>query len=451
MGLGANHQQNPLKRLKQRLTKRLKQHLKQPLGLIFFGGQTQPSPRPQLQPSSWQPSSWQRAIGAIGLAVLLWAIALVGPIAPAVALVDDSATAQRPAEVAAPRSNSFVTAAVNRVGAAVVRIDTERTVTRRVDPFFNDPLFERFFGDEFFRQMPREQRQRIAGQGSGFIIESDGLLLTNAHVVNRADRVTVTLKDGREFDGRVLGADEVTDLAVVKISPGNERLPVAPLGDSDLVQVGDWAIAVGNPLGLDNTVTLGIVSTLKRSSVQVGIPDKRLDFIQTDAAINPGNSGGPLLNDRGEVIGINTAIRADAMGIGFAIPINKVKSILPLLSKGQAVPHPFLGIQMRTLTPDLARKNNSDPNAAIMLPEVSGVLVVNVIPDSPAARGGLRRGDVIVQIDGTGVTSAEQLQGLVERSRVGQALAMTVRRGDRGGNQQLSVRTGQMQDFADDR
>jgi S1-C subfamily serine protease len=353
--------------------------------------------------------------------------------------------------VAAPRSNSFVTAAVNRVGAAVVRIDTERTVTRRVDPFFNDPLFERFFGDEFFRQMPREQRQRIAGQGSGFIIESDGLLLTNAHVVNRADRVTVTLKDGREFDGRVLGADEVTDLAVVKISPGNERLPVAPLGDSDLVQVGDWAIAVGNPLGLDNTVTLGIVSTLKRSSVQVGIPDKRLDFIQTDAAINPGNSGGPLLNDRGEVIGINTAIRADAMGIGFAIPINKVKSILPLLSKGQAVPHPFLGIQMRTLTPDLARKNNSDPNAAIMLPEVSGVLVVNVIPDSPAARGGLRRGDVIVQIDGAVVTSAEQLQGLVERSRVGQALAMTVRRGDRGGNQQLSVRTGQMQDFADDR
>lgn len=417
MGLGANHQQNPLKRLKP----------------------TMP------------PASWQRTIGAIGLAVLLWAIALMGPIAPAVALVEDNATAQRPVEVAAPRSNSFVTAAVNRVGAAVVRIDTERTVTRRVDPFFNDPLFERFFGDEFFRQMPREQRQRIAGQGSGFIIESDGLLLTNAHVVNRADRVTVTLKDGREFDGRVLGADEVTDLAVVKISPGNERLPVAPLGDSDLVQVGDWAIAVGNPLGLDNTVTLGIVSTLKRSSVQVGIPDKRLDFIQTDAAINPGNSGGPLLNDRGEVIGINTAIRADAMGIGFAIPINKVKSILPLLSKGQAVPHPFLGIQMRTLTPDLARKNNSDPNAAIMLPEVSGVLVVNVIPDSPAARGGLRRGDVIVQIDGAVVTSAEQLQGLVERSRVGQALAMTVRRGDRGGNQQLSVRTGQMQDFADDR
>ena len=407
------------------------------------------SPLQGLMGHGWR--GWGRAIGAIGLAVMLWAIGAIGQPPSAIALVDDSTTAQRPPDMAAPRSTSFVTAAVNRVGAAVVRIDTERTVTRRVDPFFNDPVFDRFFGDEFLRQMPREQRQRIAGQGSGFIIEGNGLLLTNAHVVDRADRVTVTLKNGREFDGRVLGVDEVTDLAVVKIDPGNERLPVAPLGNSDAVQVGDWAIAVGNPLGLDNTVTLGIVSTLKRSSVQVGIPDKRLDFIQTDAAINPGNSGGPLLNDQGDVIGINTAIRADAMGIGFAIPIDKVKSILPLLSKGQTVPHPFLGIQMRTLTPDLARKNNADPNAAIPLPEVAGVLVVNVIPESPAARGGLRRGDVIVQIDGAPVSTAEQLQSLVERSRVGQALTMSVRRGDRGSPQQLSVKTGQMQDFASDR
>ncbi|TAD77094.1 MAG: PDZ domain-containing protein [Oscillatoriales cyanobacterium] len=386
-----------------------------------------------------------RAIAISSLVLGVVSLALIWP-APAIALVDE--VAQRPSAPAF--STSFVTAAVNRVGPAVVRIDTERTVTRRVDPFLNDPMFERFFGDEFFRQMPREQRQRIAGQGSGFIIEGNGLLLTNAHVVNRADRVTVTLKDGREFDGRVLGADEVTDLAVVKIDPGREQLPVAPLGNSEAVQVGDWAIAVGNPLGLDNTVTLGIVSTLKRSSVQAGIPDKRLDFIQTDAAINPGNSGGPLLNDRGEVIGINTAIRADAMGIGFAIPIDKVKSILPLLSKGQAVPHPFLGIQMRTLTPELARKNNADPNAAIELPEVNGVLVVNVIPESPAALGGLRRGDAITQIDGAPVTSAEQFQSIVERSRVGQALSLTVQRGDRG-TQKLSVRTGQMQDFANDR
>lgn len=166
--------------------------------------------------------------------------------------------------------SSFVAAAVNSVGSAVVRIDTERTVTQRSspDPFLEDPFFHQFFGDDFFSQMPREQRLR--GQGSGFIVDKNGIILTNAHVVDKADRVTVTLKDGRVFDGKVQGVDEVTDLAVVKIN-GND-LPIASLGDSDKVQVGDWAIAVGNPLGLDNTVTLGIVSTLKRSSAQVGIP-----------------------------------------------------------------------------------------------------------------------------------------------------------------------------------
>ncbi|MHC5725201.1 MAG: trypsin-like peptidase domain-containing protein, partial [Nostoc sp.] len=194
---------------------------------------------------------------------------------------------------AAIGSTSFVTAAVNRVGTAVVRIDTERTITRRVDPFSEDPFFRRFFGDGFSQQMPSEQQLR--GLGSGFIIDKSGLVLTNAHVVDKADKVTVRLKDGRTFEGKVQGIDEVTDLAVVKINAGND-LPVAPLGSSSNVQVGDWAIAVGNPLGFDNTVTLGIVSTLKRSSAQVGISDKRLDFIQTDAAINPGNSGGPLLN-----------------------------------------------------------------------------------------------------------------------------------------------------------
>ncbi len=168
------------------------------------------------------------------------------------------------------------------------------------------------------------------------------MLLTNAHVVDDADKVTVRLRDGRTFRGEVLGVDEPSDLAVVKIQGDN--LPVATLGDSSQVQVGDWAIAVGNPLGLDNTVTLGIISTLKRSRVQVGIPDKRLDFIQTDTAINPGNSGGPLLNDRGEVIGINTAIRADAEGIGFAIPIDKAKAIKDRLARGESIPHPYIGV-----------------------------------------------------------------------------------------------------------
>ncbi|WP_341525987.1 HhoA/HhoB/HtrA family serine endopeptidase [Nostoc sp. UHCC 0302] len=336
-------------------------------------------------------------------------------------------------------SSSFVTAAVNRVGSAVVRIDTERTITRRVDPFLEDPFFRRFFGEGLPQQMPSEQ---LRGLGSGFIIDKSGLVLTNAHVVDKADKVTVRLKDGRTFEGKVQGIDEVTDLAVVKINAGSD-LPVAPLGSSGSVQVGDWAIAVGNPLGFDNTVTLGIVSTLKRSSAQVGITDKRLEFIQTDAAINPGNSGGPLLNGQGEVIGINTAIRPDAMGIGFAIPIDKAKAIAAQLQRGGKVAHPYLGVQMVSLTPQLARQNNTDPNSPIQIPEVNGVLVMRVIPNSPAASAGIRRGDVIVQIDGQPITTAEQLQGIVEDSRLGQVLQVKVQRGNQ--TQQLSVRTAELQ------
>ncbi|MBN3878553.1 MULTISPECIES: HhoA/HhoB/HtrA family serine endopeptidase [unclassified Nostoc] len=361
--------------------------------------------------------------------------------APTITALDTSnliAQRQSPA-TAAIGTTSFVTAAVNRVGSAVVRIDTERTITRRVDPFMEDPLFRRFFGDGFSQQMPSEQ---LRGLGSGFIIDKSGLVLTNAHVVDKADKVTVRLKDGRTFEGKVQGIDEVTDLAVVKINAGND-LPVAPLGSSTNVQVGDWAIAVGNPLGFDNTVTLGIVSTLKRSSAQVGISDKRLDFIQTDAAINPGNSGGPLLNGLGEVIGINTAIRPDAMGIGFAIPIDKAKAIAAQLQRDGKVAHPYLGVQMLTLTPDLAKQNNTDPNSPIQIPEINGVFVMRVVPNSPAASAGIRRGDVILQVDGKVITSAEQLQNVVEDSRLGQVLQVKVQRGNQ--TQQLSVRTAELQ------
>lgn len=343
--------------------------------------------------------------------------------------------------VVAVRGSSFVAAAVNRVGPAVVRIDTERTVSRNVDPMFNDPFFRQFFGDGMMPPGGRYE-ERLRGQGSGFIISADGTILTNAHVVDGADRVTVRLKDGRQFDGKVSGVDEVTDLAVVKIST-SDRLPVATMGDSDAVQVGDWAIAVGNPLGLDNTVTLGIVSTLNRSSADVGIPDKRLDFIQTDAAINPGNSGGPLLNEQGEVIGINTAIRANAMGIGFAIPINKAKDISTRLARGEAVRHPYLGVQIATLTPEQARDNNDDPNSTIILPEVNGALVMGIVPDSPAAKGGIRRGDVITQVNGQAITRADQLQNLVENSELGKPLQIIVKRGDL--TRMLSVRTAELQ------
>ena len=338
--------------------------------------------------------------------------------------------------------HSFVTAAVNRVGSAVVRIDTERTITRRNDPMMEDPFFRRFFGDSFPQQSPTEQ---LRGLGSGFILDKSGVILTNAHVVDKADKVTVRLKDGRTFEGKVKGIDEVTDLAVVKINAGKD-LPTAPLGSSNNVQVGDWAIAVGNPLGFDNTVTLGIVSTLKRSSAQVGISDKRLDFIQTDAAINPGNSGGPLLNGLGEVIGINTAIRADAMGIGFAIPIDKAKVIAAQLQRDGKVAHPYLGVQMVTLTPELAKQNNDDPNSMFVIPEVKGVLVMRVVRNSPAATAGIRRGDVIVQIDNKPITTAEQLQSVVEDSTLGQALQIKVQRGNQ--TQILSVRTAELKDIS---
>ncbi|MBC6473850.1 MAG: trypsin-like peptidase domain-containing protein [Hormoscilla sp. GM102CHS1] len=387
-----------------------------------------------------------RILGTHVLAFALGALLALSAVLPSQAdpLPDRAKVKIPPSAVALQiplAGTNFVTAAVQQVGPAVVRIDTERIVTRNFDPFFDDPFFNRFFGDRFRQQLPREERQR--GQGSGFIVERKGVILTNAHVVSGADQVTVTLKDGREFEGTVLGKDEVTDLAVVKINGNN--LPVAKLGDSAGVQVGDWAIAVGNPLGLDNTVTLGIVSTLNRSSSEVGIPDKRLDFIQTDAAINPGNSGGPLLNSRGEVIGINTAIRANANGIGFAIPIDKAKAIKDKLTRGEEIPHPYIGVRIANLTPELARENNSDPNSSIVLPETTGVLVVGVMRDTPAAKAGLRRGDVIVEIDGKPVTTAEQLQKMVDRSGVGKVLQVKLIRNNQA--QQLSIETVQLRDI----
>ena len=340
----------------------------------------------------------------------------------------------------ASNSGSFVAAAVAQTGPAVVRIDTERTVASRVEPMFEDPFFREFFGDRFGAQMPRERQVR--GQGSGFITQKNGIVLTNAHVVSGADRVTVTLKDGREFEGVVKGTDEVTDLAVVKIENMSGDLPIAPLGNSGNVRVGDWAIAVGNPVGLNNTVTLGIISTLTRSSAQVGIPDKRIDFLQTDAAINPGNSGGPLLNERGEVIGINTAIRPDANGIGFAIPIDKAREITDTLAAGRQIPHPYVGVQMRTLTPELAQRNNSNPNSPFTIPEVEGVLVLRVLPDTPAEAAGLRLGDVITAIDGEAINDAGQLQSIVDGSGLNKSLQFSVIRGDR--NLKLKVVTTQL-------
>jgi S1-C subfamily serine protease len=388
---------------------------------------------------------WRRSV-ALGLAGVLSLTLL--PVLPALASVGsppEGTVAAVSAKTAALKvSQNFIAEAVNRVGSAVVRIDTERTVVRpAADPFFSDPFFREFFGDGF-SQSP--QPERLQGQGSGFIIDSSGIVLTNAHVVSNADTVNVTLKDGRIFEGEVRGVDEVSDLAVVRLKGATGKLPIATLGDSSQVQVGDWAIAVGNPLGLDNTVTLGIVSTLHRSSAQVGIPDKRLEFIQTDAAINPGNSGGPLLSDRGEVIGINTAIRAGATGIGFAIPIDKAKELKDRLIRGETISHAYIGVQMATLTPQSARDNNRNPNSLVVLPEVDGVLVVKVLPNTPAAKSGIRSGDVVVEVDGQPITNAGQMQAVVDSSAVGQVLKLKIRRGEQ--IQQLGIRTAELKNLA---
>ncbi|MFN6572278.1 serine protease [Nostoc minutum NIES-26] len=317
---------------------------------------------------------------------------------------------------------NFVVKVVQQVGGAVVRIDSSRTVTSRIPDEFNDPFLRRFFGD-----VPSQPRQRVEqGSGSGFIINSSGQIVTNSHVVDGADTVTVTLKDGRTFDGKVLGEDPVTDVALIKIDANN--LPTLSVGNSEVLQPGEAVIAIGNPLGLNNTVTSGIISATGRSGSDIGASDKRVDYVQTDAAINPGNSGGPLLNARGQVIGMNTAIIRGAQGLGFAIPINTVQRIAQeLITKGK-VEHPYLGIQMVTLTPEIKERIQERAGDRINLTTDKGVLLVNVVPRSPAAVAGLRAGDVVQRINNQSVTKIEEVQKLVETSKIGSPLQIQVER-----------------------
>ena len=252
-----------------------------------------------------------------------------------------------------------------------------------------DPVFRRFFG----LQGPLTPRSRVeTGQGSGVIFEASGLVLTNAHVGEKADQVMVGLPDGRRVSGRVLGQDSLTDLAVVRLDQDGPW-PTAPLGNSDALQVGDWAIAVGNPFGLENTVTLGIISNLNRNVSQLGISGKRLDLIQTDAAINPGNSGGPLLNAAGEVVGINTLVRSGpGAGLGFAIPINRARVIAKQLATTGRASHPMVGVTLSAV-----------PAPRPGAPNPYGAVVRSVVPNGPAAQAGLKTNDVIVAIAGSAV------------------------------------------------
>jgi S1-C subfamily serine protease len=332
-------------------------------------------------------------------------------------------------------NSNFIAIAVERVGSAVVRIDSSRKITNNLPEAFRSPFFRRFFGEN----SPAEPKERVErGTGSGFILAQNGQIITNAHVVSGSQTVEVTLKDGRTFEGRVMGVDSVTDVAVVKINASG--LPVVKLGKSEGLTPGQWAIAIGNPLGLDNTVTAGIISAIGRSSSQVGVPDKRVSFIQTDAAINPGNSGGPLLNDMGEVIGVNTAIRADAQGLGFAIPIETAQRVAEQLIRKGKVEHPFLGVQMVDLTPTLRKEINENDDLKLKINRDQGVLIVRVMNNSPAAEAGIQQGDIIQKVKGQLVKSATEVQAKVESSKIGENLQLEIVRN--GQTQQVQIKPG---------
>ncbi len=317
--------------------------------------------------------------------------------------------------------HNFISDAVKNVVPAVVRIDTERLVERQqFDPTLLDPLLRDLLGE------PGMTPDRERGQGSGVIIDKKGLVLTNAHVVERVDNVSVTLADGTNREGQVLGTDSITDLALVKID-NKEDSNYAPLGDSEELEVGDWAIALGTPYGLEKTVTLGIVSSLHRDINSLGFSDKRLDLIQTDAAINPGNSGGPLINSNGQVIGINTLVRSGpGAGLGFAIPINLAKNVSDQLLENGEVIHPYLGVQLISLNPKIAKEHNEDPNALVQLPERSGALIQSVIPNSPAEKAGLRRGDLVIATENTPIEEPKTLLDEVEKAQIGKIFLLNV-------------------------
>ncbi len=323
-------------------------------------------------------------------------------------------------------NHNFVSQAVKNVAPSVVRSDTERSVERQqFDPTLLDPLLRDLLGD------PNNYPERERGQGSGVIIDNDGLVLTNAHVVERVDSVSITLADGTNCEGTVLGTDAVTDLALVRIV--NENNPsYAPLGDSEALEVGDWAIALGTPYGLEKTVTLGIISSLHRDINSLGFSDKRLDLIQTDAAINPGNSGGPLVNSNGQVIGINTLVRSGpGAGLGFAIPINLARRVSEqLLEKGEVI-HPYLGVQLISLNPKIAKEHNNDPNSLVQLPERSGALIQSVVPNSPAEKAGLKRGDLVIGAEDIMINEPKALLDEVEKAKVGKVFLLNILRNNK--------------------
>ncbi len=323
--------------------------------------------------------------------------------------VDAKSTDKDSTEVLSKLSDALSSVA-EKVKPAVVNISTSRTVKTPRLPFFDDPFFRRFFGDPYY------QKRKVTNLGSGVIATSDGYILTNNHVIEGAEDILVKLLDGKEYKGKVVGTDSRTDIAIIKIDEKN--LPTISWGDSDKLKVGELVLAVGNPYGLSQTITMGVISALGRSGI--GITDYE-DFIQTDAAINPGNSGGALVNIRGELIGINTAIFSTSggyQGIGFAIPSNMVKNVMDnIINQGRVV-RGWLGVNIQPLTPQLAKQFG--------LKDESGVLLVDVIEGSPADKGGLKRGDVVVEYDKKKIENPFQFRNLVAATKPGKTVEIKV-------------------------
>ncbi len=316
---------------------------------------------------------------------------------------------------------------VDKKGPAVVKIETMVTTTVQRNPFFNDPFFRDFFGDQFGRPMSRVQK----GLGSGFIVSSDGYILTNEHVIEGAQDIQVTLVGrSKPVPARVVGSDRELDLAVLKINAGTD-LPTLKLGNSDQIAVGNWVIAIGNPYGLDHTVTVGVISAKGRP---ITVEDRSYrNLLQTDASINPGNSGGPLINLQGEVIGINTAVDANAQGIGFAIPSNTVKGVLEeLMGKGK-ISRGWLGIEMQEVTPGIA--------SYLGYSGTGGVVVRDVVSGSPAARAGLRQGDIITAMNGSRIGGTDDMLNRIEKTKPGTRVELAVWRD--GNTIKISVTLGE--------
>ena len=348
--------------------------------------------------------------------ILLFSAIIVGIICPSY-VTSQHIFYSKHTEISNYTRESFVTKAIEKTGASVVTIETQKYIKKRKliknSQLFLDPYFERFFGLD----LPKDNQPRIEqNQGSGFIF-ADGLVITNAHVIDGSDKIVVGLSNGKKFKAKLIGQDFFTDLAVLKIE-GKGPWPKAQLGDSTKIKVGDWAIAVGNPFGLENTVTLGIISNLKRNVTQLGIFDKKLELIQTDAAINPGNSGGPLLNSRGEVIGINTLIRSSpGAGLSFAIPINKAKEIAYQLINNGKVIHPMIGISLIDEN-DFETNNNS-------------VKVGYVVPNSPAEKSGILVNDIILKVGDVDIATASDVIREITKNGINKKIDIVLSRKNR--------------------